>query len=634
MADRHYTVEIPTAEYFERLVACRYACPVHTDSGGYVQAIAEGRDEDAYLIARAPNPFASVCGRVCNAPCEAACRRGAIDAPIAIRALKRFVAERYGVESDSFDVEAIRKGGVKIEPSAPSVAIVGAGPAGLACAHDLALEGIRAVVFEAQPVGGGMLVLGVPEYRLPREIVAAEVRAIEALGVDIRYGQRLGKDFTLADLREQGYAATFLAIGAHKSRDLTIEGVQLDGVVRAVDFLLNVNLGYKVELGRKVIVIGGGNVAFDAARSVLRQTGDPAGMSERELRTALGATRSALADMTDEKSKPSTDVHAALDAARQALRAGAAEIHLYCLEELHELPAAGDEIEEALAEGVQIHTRMGPRRILGADGIATGIEMSRVTRVFDNDGRFNPSFAEDAPELVDGDSIILAVGQASDLSWLKPDDGLTVTARGTIETDPETMVTSRPDIFCGGDVAFGPRIIIHAVAEGRRAAKSILELLGRSTHETPKDVRVTRRRPYGTPSYSLDTDRQAPPVIPVPRRVGVSEVEAAFDEASARAQAQRCLHCHVAPVFDGDLCVVCGGCVEICPEACLRLVDVSRLEGDENLSLLLAARYGGTPSIGQGAAIIKDETRCIRCGLCAERCPTDAVTMERVETIG
>lgn len=628
-----YRVEVPSPEYFGRLVACRDACPVHTDSGAYVRAISEGRDEDAYRIARAPNPFASVCGRVCNAPCEAACRRGAIDAPVAIRALKRFVTERFGVESGAFDAASVAPGRAAFPPSAPKVAIVGAGPAGLACAHDLALAGVRPVVFEAQRVAGGMLVLGVPEYRLPRDVVAAEIGVIEELGVEIRYGQRLGDDFTLSDLEEQGYAAVFLAIGAHKSRDLSIDGADFDGVVRAVDFLLNVNLGYRIELGRKVIVIGGGNVAFDAARSVLRQTGALAEMTEGEVRSALDLARGALAELTETDPSASSDVHAAIDAARQAKRAGASEVHVYCLEDLHEIPAAREEIEEALSEGIELHTRRGPQRIVGENGVARGVEMKRVTRVFDADGRFHPSFAADPPELIEGDSIVLAVGQASDLSWVRPGDGLKVTARGTIETDPETMATSRPDLFCGGDVAFGPRIIIHAVAEGRRAAASILHYLEIPRQESNDVVRTTRHRRHEPSSFALNRSRQAPPTVSVSRRVGLTEVESVFPEAIARAQSSRCLHCQIAPVFDGDRCVLCGGCVEICPEACLRLVDASRLVGTADLDRLLAARYGGPPTAGAGAGIVKDETRCIRCGLCAERCPTGAVTMESVEIV-
>ena len=634
-----YAVEIPTVRYFERQVLCREGCPVRTDSGGYVQAIAEGRFEDAYIIARTPNPFASICGRVCAAPCEAKCRRGALDASVSIRALKRFVCEEYGVESNDFDL-----GRVYPELANPNrerlgagrkVAVVGAGPAGMSCAHELALLGFSVTVFEAQKIAGGMLVLGVPEYRLPREIVQAEIKAIESLGVEIRYDSRLGRDYLLADLQKQGHEAVFLGIGAHKSRELAIEGVQLDGVLRAIDFLLNVNLGYRVNLGRKVVVIGGGNVAFDVARSVIRQTERFAEMTEAELRTALHSAASALEELTAQETEAPDQVRLALDVAREAIRKGVPEVHMYCLENLDEIPAAREEIEEAEKEGIKLHTRWGPKKIVGEDGKVTGIQLNKCSRVFDENRRFNPTFVEGGEEIVDCDSVVLAIGQAADLSWIRPEDNLKLTARGALQTDPDTMATSRPDIFAGGDLAFGPRIIITAVAEGQRAARSIAKFLTGRTTEPPRKVRVTV---YDTDRYRMKPDyekleRHSPPVLPLDRRIGIAEVERAYPQPAAIEQATRCLKCHVGPVFDGDKCILCGGCSDICPENCLRLVDVVDLRGDENLQAAFAARYGQLPVRGEHGAIIKDETRCIRCGLCAVRCPTGAVTMERVETL-
>ncbi len=328
-----YPVELPDVNYFARQVLCREGCPVRTDSGGYVQAIAEGRYEEAYIIARIPNPFASICGRVCAAPCEAKCRRGALDASVSIRALKRFVCEKFGVESDDFDLNRVypelgdprreRMGGHR------KVAVIGAGPAGLSCAHELALMGFAPTVFEAHNVAGGMLVLGVPEYRLPRDIIRAEIEAIVSLGVEIRYSSKLGRDFALADLKQQGFEAVFLALGAHKSRELTIEGVQNDGVLRAIEFLLNVNLGFRVSLGRKVVVIGGGNVAFDVARSVVRQAEKFAAMSEAELRVALHQAAAALEELTAKDAEAPDEVRLALDVAREAIRKGVPEVHMY-----------------------------------------------------------------------------------------------------------------------------------------------------------------------------------------------------------------------------------------------------------------------------------------------------------------
>ena len=609
-----FPVELPDAAYFARQVLCREGCPVRTDAGGYVQAVSEGRYEDAYIIARKPNPFASICGRVCAAPCEAKCRRGALDASVSIRALKRFVCEKFGVESDDFDhgrvYPELRNPARERIGNGRKVAVIGAGPAGLSCAHELALMGFAATVFEGQNLAGGMLVLGVPEYRLPREIIRAEIAAIESLGVEVRLNSRLGRDFA-------------------------IDGVQLDGVLRAIDFLLNVNLGYRVTLGRKVVVIGGGNVAFDVARSVVRQTEKLSGMNEAELRTALHEAGAALEQLTAREPEAPDEVRVALDVAREAIRKGVPEVHMYCLESLDEIPAAREEIEDAEQEGIRLHTRYGPKRVLGGDGRVTGIELVKCRRVFDENRRFNPQFIDGSEERVDCDTVVLAVGQAPDLSWIHPEDNLKATNRGTLQTDPQTMATSRPDVFAGGDAAFGPRIIITAVAEGKRGAASIAKFLTGRAPAEPSHARVTI---YRTEQYRMKPDyeklvRRPPPTLPLDRRIGIAEVEKVFPEPAARLQADRCLKCHVGPVFDGDECILCGGCADVCPEYCLRLVDVADLRGDAGLEAAFLARYGRVPSPGEEGAIIKDETRCIRCGLCAVRCPTGAITMERVELV-
>lgn len=634
-----YQVELPDVNYFARQVLCREACPVRTDSGGYVQAIAEGRYEDAYIIARLPNPFASICGRICAAPCEAKCRRGALDASVSIRALKRFVCERFGVEADNFDLGRVypelRDSRREQIGGRRKVAVIGAGPAGLSCAHELALMGFAPTVFEAHNVAGGMLVLGVPEYRLPREIIRAEIEAIESLGVVIKLDSKLGRDYSLDDLKRGGFEAVFLGIGAHKSRELSIEGVQHDGVLRAIEFLLNVNLGFRVNLGRKVVVIGGGNVAFDVARSVVRQAERFAAMTEAELRAALHRAAAALEELTAKDTEAPDEVRLALDVAREAIRKGVPEVHMFCLENLDEIPAAREEIEEAEREGIKLHTRFGPKRILGREGKVSGIELIKAGRVFDENRRFNPQFIEGSEEIVDCDTVVLAIGQSADLAWIRPEDNLKLTPRGTLQTDPVTMATSRPDIFAGGDVAFGPRIIITAVAEGKRAAKSIAKFL---TGKIPPDPKQARVSIFDTHRYRMKPDyeklrRHAPPTLPLDRRIGIAEVEESYPETAARLQADRCLKCHVGPVFNGDECVLCGGCADVCPEYCLRLVDVAHLQGNELLQAAFLARYGRVPAPGEQGAIIKDETRCIRCGLCAVRCPTGAITMERVEFV-
>src|SRR3990172_8845276 len=294
-------IKFVNLEWLDSNFPCMAACPVHTEAGRYVALIEEGRYREAYNVARRPNPFASICGRICAASCEAACRRGKADQPVAIRALKRFTCERFGVES-MVDLEKLKEVlGKAVKKNGIKVAVIGAGPAGLSCAHDLALLGYEVTVFEAQSVAGGMLRLGVPEYRLPRELIRLEVNGILSLGVGLKLNAAIGRDFTISDLEKQGYRAIFIAIGAHKSRDLRIEGVEFVGVFRGVVFLLNVNLGYRVELGNKVIVIGGGNVAIDVARTAARQDTIEVGHV--------------------------TEVAEALDVARSAVRFGAKEVH-------------------------------------------------------------------------------------------------------------------------------------------------------------------------------------------------------------------------------------------------------------------------------------------------------------------
>jgi NADPH-dependent glutamate synthase beta subunit-like oxidoreductase len=270
-----YKTVTPDFEFWKQMIPCQAACPIHTDAGKYVQLIGEGRDESSYLTARSPNPFASVCGRVCAAPCEDRCRRGAVDAPVSIRALKRFVTEKYGVESLQPDTQARLVSG-ETEPGnktlwhlpilttsrahmarGQKVAVIGAGPAGLSCAHDLALMGYRVTVFEATGAPGGMMVHGIPEFRLSRSIIDKETAKILGLGVELK--APLTPQFGLRELRDLGYEATFLAVGTQRGRDLQIEGAELDGVVKAIDFLLNVNRGYQVNLSKRVVVIGGGS---------------------------------------------------------------------------------------------------------------------------------------------------------------------------------------------------------------------------------------------------------------------------------------------------------------------------------------------------------------------------------------
>ncbi len=608
---------------------CMMACPAHTNAGRYVALIAEGRWEEAYRFAREPNPLASICGRVCAHPCETACRRGEIDRPIAIRALKRFLTERFGPES---------KHPLSAYPHRASslpykVAIVGAGPVGLSAAHDLALLGYSVTLFDAAPVAGGMLYLGIPEYRLPRDVVEAQVREILATGdITLKLNTAAGRDFTIAELRRD-FDAVLIAVGAHRSRDLSIPGVELDGVHKGIDFLLNVNLGYKFTIGSKVAVIGGGNVAMDVARSAAREV-----LRQHEGGEVEPNLESVAAVATREM----------VDVSLSALRLGAREVHIVSLETRQEMPAALEEIEEAETEGIILDPGRGPKRILGRDGRVVGLETLDTLRVFDEQGRFSPAFHEHSERVLECDTVIMAIGQAPNLAFLQPEDGVQVSPRGLIVVAPGNLMTTAPGVFAGGDCVFGPRLIIDSVGDGKRAAIGIDQYLRGVQHAEPAVEVEILARYTKFPDY-LDLVRQPVPMLPVGRRTGVTEVEIGYDEMSAMAEAQRCLRCWINTVFeghtaDGTACVLCGGCVDICPEHCLQLVTLDRVAFPEavleavrqnpercdfELGDVAPAELG---SIG-GSAMIKDETRCIRCGLCAARCPANTITMESFDLI-
>jgi formate dehydrogenase (NADP+) beta subunit len=612
--DRTYPTVVPSFQYFLDLVPCRTACPVHTDAGAYVRAIAEWDTARGYRVARAPNPLASTCGRICAHPCETKCRRGKIDQPISIRALKRVVTERHGVESPlgTSPAPLVPLGlAAKRGNAAARVAVVGAGPAGISCAHDLALLGYAVTLFDAAPVVGGMLHQGVPEYRLGRDIIRAEVDPVVALGVEVRLNWRLGRDFTVGDLRRNDYAAVFLALGATRGRELNVPGRDLDGVINGVDFLLNANLGYRVTLGERVVVVGGGNVAIDVARTVLRYAAPEMGELPE------GAQHLLQAWGYD---------NAFLDAARTALRLGARHVQLVSLESRAEMPAHPDEVREAEEEGIALVPRRGPKAILGESGHVAALETLDVESVFDETGRFNPKFVAGSEKRLEADTIILAVGQQPDTACLSGDPEITITPRGLVAVDPRTLATSMPGVYCGGDLAFGPRIVIEAVADGKRAALAIHESLGGGAVPRTRG----RFRPIELNRAGDHYDRiprQTVPSLPVARRTGFREVEEGYTEAQARTEGSRCLWCNVETVFDSERCILCSGCVEICPEACLALVPVSRLQGTPELDAVREA-LGADATAG---AILKDEERCIRCGLCAERCPTGAITMEALE---
>jgi formate dehydrogenase beta subunit len=511
---------------------------------------------------------------------------------------------------------------------------VGAGPAGLAAAHDLALLGHAVTVFEAAAEPGGMLRFGIPEYRLPRTLLRAEIDKILALGVTLRLNTPLAPDLGLAALREQGFDAVFLAVGVSRGRDLQVPGVELDGVVKAVDYLLNVNRGFRLHLGRRVVVVGGGFVAFDAARTALRQAHEE------------GADLAADLEDADAAGAADARLKEALDSARAALRGGATEVTLVALEELDEMPVlrttqGHEEYAEAEKEGVRTLTRRGPLRFVAGDGgRLAAVELRKVRAVFDAAGRFAPTYDDSDVLTLPADACVLAIGQQPDLSFLRPADGVELTPGGTVRVDPATLATSVPGLFAGGDVAFGPRNLIEAVANGKRAARSIHSFLasltgaGRSAPpERPPallEIEAIPTARYRTIAGFELLDREVPPTLDLGRRTGIAEVETGYGDEAARRQAARCLVCHVQTIYDPELCVLCSRCVDVCPEYCLAIVPFEDLDLTPEEREQLAVRADVPDRNGLPlAAMIKDDDRCIRCGLCAVRCPTDAMTMER-----
>lgn len=623
-------VEVPKNGYHKGLISCQVACPVHTDARGYVRAIADGDFEHAYLIARGPNPFASICGRICGAPCELSCRRGkiprtdddgsfvAIDRPIAIRALKRFVCESYGAEAQPAGqiLDALRQHpptvagdaeemafllraavqGTFIPAQGERVAIIGSGPAGLSAAHDLALLGFKPVVFEIEPVAAGMLAVGVPEYRLPRELIRREVAVIEALGAEIRCNITIGRDVSFKSLRED-FSAVIIAVGAKRARALGLPGEQGPGVFGGVDFLRAVALGESLSLGSDVIVIGGGNVAYDVARTVVRQ--------------------------------------AAYDAARTAARLpGTRRVRLVSLETLEEMPADTVEILEGDEEGIERVSGWGPVAIRRGDqGKVAALEIKRCLRVYDEQRRFSPQFEEGNRQVLDCDTVLIAAGQATDLSFLE-DGGADVEQfrPGWPKVDATTLMTSGKGVFVAGDLAHGTRLLIDAVASGKKAARSVYEYVtGRTLHpETLTSFvrldRYKRERGYERirrvelPALSAEGRLKDPKAL----------VEQCLGKADAVREASRCLDCGVTPVFDGNRCILCGGCVDVCPTLCLKIVPLSFLNPEGEIQDLVQSQLGDGADWENNSAILKDEDRCIRCALCVDRCPADAIAMERV----
>ncbi len=504
---RLYPQAIPSTFLINKLdrPPCVRACPANLSAQGYVQLIKEHKYPEALALIMDRLPLPGTIGRICPHPCEADCRRQEVDEPLAICNLKRFVAD--SVDWDALPVpEPARK--------SEKVAIVGAGPSGLSCAYHLALKGYKTVIFESSPAAGGWLRYGIPEYRLPRAVLDREVDYIKRCGVDIHYNAPIGGDRTINDLlTSDGFNAVFVGVGAQDSIRLPVPGSDAKGVLWGVEYLKDSAMGKKFHLaGKKVAVIGGGNVALDVARTARRQ--------------------------------------------------GPAAVTLICLETPEEMPASAWEVEETEHEGIDIVHRWGVKEINTAGGKVKGLTLKAVARVFDAQGRFAPTYFEDQTTTRDADVVIMAIGQKTNLKFITEADGIKLTPRGLIETDPETKATSRAGVFAGGDVETGPWIAIGAVAAGREAAESIDRFLSGKDLKAGRDLPIRpipkeEGRWNRIPADIRKKPRAPMETLPVAEWIkGFKEINLGYAEEQAVEEAARCVNCGV--------CSECMQCVAVC----------------------------------------------------------------------
>lgn len=588
-----YDTVIPDLDYYLRQIDCRDGCPVNTDPRGYMIALHAGKYLEGYKIARGPNPFASICGMICGAPCEVTCRRDRVDKTLTIRAQKRFLAEWFGLSKEahikSLEMSYAR-GSVHPEPNGLRVACIGAGVASMTVAHDLLRLGYAVDIYEMMRIPGGMLTYGVPTYRLKNEIAINECAAIEYLGAKIFYNTKVGQDITISELQEK-YDAVFIGVGLWKSRELPIPGADEPDIIRGIEYLRVRCVEERWKIGENMIVVGGGNVAFDVARTSVRN--------------------------------------------------GAKKVTMVCLESRDEQTADEFEIEDGMEEGVKIINRVGPLAVIRDEkGAVTGLKVQPIYSLFDHTGRFAPQFIPDSEYIIPCDTIALAIGQALDGTlfngWDKKNE--LVVDRGIIKTERGTGRTTVKNVYAGGDAAFGPALFITAIRHGQDAAKAIDSDLRGTRPYQEFIAEWTEVNPMRDKSY-LRTKWALPSMQPPDVRIhNENMVENNYTPEQAHEQSNRCLQCHINPVFDGALCIKCNGCVDVCPCNCLKQIPISKLNldlGEGNVRTAVDNYYGiDSAEVPEdeldvmGTAMLKDEDLCIRCGLCAEKCPTQAVTMD------
>lgn len=588
-----YDVVIPDLNYYLKQIDCRDGCPVNTDPRGYMLALHAGDLLEGYKIARGPNPFASICGSICGAPCELTCRRDRVDKTLTIRAQKRYLDDWFGVSREAH-IQSLEfsyaRGSTRPKANGLKVACVGAGVASMTCAHDLLRLGYAVDVYEQMSLPGGMLCYGVPNYRMKNELPINECAAIEYLGAKIHYNTKVGRDITLTEL-QASYDAIFIGSGLWKSRDLPIPGADGPDIIRGVEYLKMICAERQWKIGKNLIVVGGGNVSFDVARTSVRN--------------------------------------------------GAEKVTMVCLESRDEQTADEFEIEDGIEEGIEIINRVGPISVeRDAQGHVNGLKVQRISSLFDFQGKFSPQFIPGTQFVIPCDAIALAIGQAMDMSMFNGwnDKSQLQIERGIIKTERGTGRTSVKGIYCGGDAGFGPALFITAVRHGQDAALAIDKDL-RGTSPYKEFVGEFSTIPPMRSKDYLRTKWALPAMQPSEvRKTNFNLVENVYTDEQAHLQSNRCLQCHVSPVFDGTLCIKCNGCVDVCPTNCLKQVPISQLNmecADGKVRQAVDHFYGIDSAQMEneelavlGTAMLKDEDLCIRCGLCAEKCPTQAVTMD------
>jgi NADPH-dependent glutamate synthase beta subunit-like oxidoreductase len=576
--------DISNPDYFHKVVDCQWACPAHTPVPEYIRLIAAGRYSDAYMVNWESNVFPGILGRTCDRPCEPACRRGRVEKePVAICRLKRVAADfKDDIRGRLPKAPMHRKG--------KRIALVGGGPASLAVARDLAPMGYTCVVFDQDPKAGGMMRTQIPKFRLPESVIDEECDYILNIGIEFRGGKRID---SLKKLLAEDWDAVFVGSGAPRGRDLDIPGRQeaAANIHIGIDWLSNVSFGHITKIGKRVIVLGGGNTAMDCCRSSRRLGGE--------------------------------DV-------KVIVRSG-----------FEEMKASPWEKEDAMHEGIPIFNFLVPKEFTHQNGKLTGVLFEKVKAERDEKGRRKLVPSGEPDQHVPCDDVLVAVGQENSFPWIERDIGIEFDQWGMPKVDPKTMASTNPKVFFGGDAAFGPKNIIWAVAHGHEAAVSIDKLLsGDDVNHRPLPAVEVVSQKMGIHEWSYDNEISPDKRFRVPLRDKVvaladikAEVELGYDPKLALAEAYRCLNCDVQTVFSSSLCIECDACVDICPMDCITFTENGQ-EADLRTRLQapavnLTQDLYVANDLKTGRVMVKDEDVCLHCGLCAERCPTGAWDMKK-----